>query len=94
MEDVYFPLRRRKDLFFETPLQGRTHFGHTCGQTCGQTSQGREHGNRRNATTAGSAGQSEVIDGIAQGVEGQAGLSNAGVNRLFVARGLALMPVS
>jgi len=72
MEDVYFPLRRRKDLFFETQLQGRTHFG----QTCGQTSQGREHDRRTNAATAGSAGHSEIIDGVAQGVEGQAGLSN------------------
>jgi hypothetical protein len=28
-EDVYFPLRRRKDLFFKMPLQGRTAFGQT-----------------------------------------------------------------
>jgi len=70
MEDVYFPLRRRKGLFFETQLQGRTHFG----QTPGQTSQGREHGRRKNATTAGSAGHSETLGGIAQGPEGRDGV--------------------
>jgi len=70
MEDVYFPLRRRKDLFFETPLQGRTTFG----QTPGQTSQGREHGRHTTAATASSAGHSEALDGVAQGLEGQASL--------------------
>jgi hypothetical protein len=28
-EDDYFPLRRRKDLFFRLPFQGRTAFGQT-----------------------------------------------------------------
>ena len=28
-EDVYFPLHRRKDLFFKLPLQGRTTIGQT-----------------------------------------------------------------
>lgn len=40
-------------------------------------SQGREHGRRTTAATAGSAGHSETLDGVAQGLEGQAGLSNS-----------------
>ncbi|MNX95605.1 hypothetical protein D3C86_1278870 [compost metagenome] len=46
-EDSYFPLRRRKDLFFETPLQGRTTFGQNPGQNLTRTRTWQTY-NRRN----------------------------------------------
>ncbi len=57
----------------------------------GKISQGREHGRRTNAATAGSAGHSEIIDGVAQGVEGRAGLKvfSRFWSCFFVARELA-----
>ena len=83
MDDDYFPLRCRRDLFFEMPLQGRTAFGQT---PSAEPSQGRENGRRKSARATGSARLREVIDGVAQGVEGAGGLNSL---LIFVARGLA-----
>jgi len=81
MEDDYFPSHRRKDLFFEMPLQGRTAFG--------QTPRPGNHKDERNgrgnrAATAGSARCCEIIDGVAQGDEDQGGLKDLLQDLMFV----------
>ena len=62
-------------------LQGRTAFGQA---PPAEPSQGRENDRRKSAAATGSAGDREIVGGVAQGVEGRGGLSELIVPTLRV----------